>query len=168
MHKEVHPRRLPRTGLEQRRICLLGSMRGQVLRCHDEGQREDAGRSAICGGYGHGRGVGACGKHRLPHWHWVWEHDGQRCWSNAGEKHQLLPTLPTLGPAGGGNVVSGTKLQQAMPYVGTRLAKDLPGNDVDHPVRSKGLGVSYRSKHFSSLETGNAGAIQTWRFLNYT
>ena len=56
MYQEVHSPRLPGTRVEQGRVRLLGSVRGEVFRCYDEGQREDAGRSAG-GGDGYGRDV---------------------------------------------------------------------------------------------------------------
>jgi len=43
MYEEMYSARLPRRRLEQGRVRLPGSVRGEVLRGEYEGQREDAG-----------------------------------------------------------------------------------------------------------------------------
>ena len=52
LSQKMYSSRVPRRGSQQRRICLPGSMRFKILRCADEGQREDAGRCGVEAGTG--------------------------------------------------------------------------------------------------------------------
>ena len=46
MYEEMRTHRLPRKRSEQGRVRMLGPMRGQILRCHHEGQRQISERTA--------------------------------------------------------------------------------------------------------------------------